>query len=141
MGNHLNANGFVCPENWRRHGPPPSEHEIETAMAYLSLLKPASKPTLSSYGLKHSAECWGGLNGRCGYVSNGALIAAAIRLNLAIKPDGINAMVGVSSRDVRELDRVMGYYGWLKIESAQWRRWRSKTRTSLPWFLLPMEEW
>ena len=58
---------------------------------------------MSSYHLKHRAENWGKRWGGSTYVSNGALIEAAIRLGLVIRPYGINANIGVSQREVRAL--------------------------------------
>jgi hypothetical protein len=85
----------------------PDEHQIEIALAYLSRLRPTKRATMSSYSLKHCAERWERHNGRNVYVSNGALIAAAIRLELTIIPHGINASIGVSRRDVAALDKIM----------------------------------
>jgi hypothetical protein len=50
---------------------------------------------LGSYGLKHQAERWGG-----DYVSNGALIAAAIQLGFEVKriPGTPNALINVAGR-------------------------------------------
>jgi hypothetical protein len=83
----------------------PDEKEVETAIAYLSRLTPTKRPTCSSYFLKHRAEKWGKYHGMQSYVSNGALIEAAIRLRLPIKPININADIGVSIRDVRTLGK------------------------------------
>lgn len=103
------SNGFYL-SNGKPHprgcyGPsnPPREKEVETALAYLSQLKPTKQPTCGSYYLKHRAERWGRYNGMEPYVSNGALIEAAIRLGLTIKPLNINADIGVSKRDVKTL--------------------------------------
>jgi hypothetical protein len=54
--------------------------------------------------LKHRAENWGNQHGMESYVSNGALIEAAIRLGLTIKPVNINANIGVSVKDVKALE-------------------------------------
>jgi hypothetical protein len=140
----LDASGFIGP--WRQHSPsnePPCPHEIGTAIAYLSLLKPTTKPTEGSYGLKHSAEWWGGLNRHSPYVSNGALIAAAILcgLRVEVSRSGINALIGVSARDVSELDEVMGRGLLPRIPRAMWLRWRTKTFCPLPRMMLPREEW
>ena len=84
----------------------PTEDEIAAAVAYLIQLRPTTKrPMYSSYSLKHRAESWGRYNGREPYVSNGALIAAAVRLQLPIFPHGINAEIGVSRSDVDALTK------------------------------------
>lgn len=57
-------------------------------------------PCRGSYGLKHLAEQWWGSR-RTGkpYVSNGAMIAAALDLGLAIsKPDGPNVVIRLPRR-------------------------------------------
>jgi hypothetical protein len=54
--------------------------QVETAMAFLGLLKPTRRPTTGSGTLKHHAEDWGSINGLCLYVSRGALTVAAIAL-------------------------------------------------------------
>jgi hypothetical protein len=103
------SNGFYQPDGKpHRSGlyaapEAPDEKEVETAIAYLSRLTPTKKPTCSSYFLKHRAEKWGKQHSMQRYVSNGALIEAAIRLGLSIKPIRINADIGVSIRDVRTL--------------------------------------
>jgi hypothetical protein len=103
------SNGFYlpdgrpCPGGFYRGRTPPIDREVKTAIAYLSQLTPTKRPTYSSYYLKHRAENWGKRHGHCSYVSNGALIEAAIRLGLTIKPISINAHIGVSVRDVKAL--------------------------------------
>lgn len=105
------SNGFYLmdgrPHPLGCYGPPksPCEKQVETAVAYLSQLKPTKQPTSSSYYLKHRAEQWGRRHGMEPYVSNGALIEAAIRLGLTIKPLHINADIGVSIRDVKALGK------------------------------------
>jgi hypothetical protein len=117
----VNANGFYRDDKDKRG--PPAEDEVETAVAYLSLVKPTKRcNNLNSYALKHDAEEWGGRNGKCNYVSNGALIAAAIRLGLRIKPcsdTSLNAYIGVSRSDVRRIgeeleQRRVGSDAWYK---------------------------
>ncbi len=105
----LDSNGFYlmdgrpAPHGCYDQPQPPADDQTETALAYMSQLKPTKRPTYSSYYLKHHAEEWGRRHGHCSYVSNGALIAAAIRLKLVIKPTGINADIGVSRHDVKAL--------------------------------------
>jgi hypothetical protein len=90
-----------------RYGPP-EDDQVKTAIAFLSQVRPSKRPTISSYILKHRAEDWGKRNGLEPYVSNGAMIAAAIRLDLVIERHGINATIGVSKRDVRTLRERYG---------------------------------
>jgi hypothetical protein len=103
------SNGFYlpggkpCPSGCYSAPHAPENDQVETALAYLSQLTPTKRPTYSSYYLKHRAESWGKCHGHSSYVSNGALIEAAIRLGLTIKPTGINAGIGVSVRDVKAL--------------------------------------
>jgi hypothetical protein len=107
----FDSNGFYLTDGSRDphgfYGPPrpPDADQVETALAYLSQLGRTKQPTFSSYYLKHRAEGWGRFFAETNYVSNGALIAAAVRLGLVIKPFGINAGIGVSKRDVDRLYR------------------------------------
>ncbi|MCA6109593.1 hypothetical protein [Bradyrhizobium cenepequi] len=74
-------------------------------MAFLRMFRPTKKGTFSSYWLKHEAERWGGRNGMRHYVSNGALLLAALLLRLTVEPHrrpSPNAMIGLSKRDVRK---------------------------------------
>jgi hypothetical protein len=89
-----------------------SEHdfaEIATAILYLQHCIRTKTPTAFSYGLKHRVEGWGRRRGYAPYVSNGALIAAALYLGVKVKPLGEgnpNAFIGVSRRSVRWLERM-----------------------------------
>jgi hypothetical protein len=88
----------------RRNDPSPIRpEEVATAMAFLQMLKPTQRAYVSSYTLKHAAENWGRKVGLCAYVSNGALILAALMLGLIVRPyDGWlnpNAAIGVSRAD------------------------------------------
>jgi hypothetical protein len=71
----------------------------------LRRFRPTKRGTYSSYLLKHEAERWGGRTGMCRYVSNGALIAAALFLGLSVEdypPSWLtspNARIGISKRD------------------------------------------
>lgn len=80
--------------------------EVATAIAFLCRCRPTKTTSLSSYGLKHAAERWGEANGAEPYVSNGALIAAALYLGLRVKlyNASLNAMIEVNRVDVQELD-------------------------------------
>jgi len=52
-----------------------------------------------SYGLKHAAEAWSRTAyGDKAYVSNGAMIAAAIASGWSVEPDGINAWLKPPAR-------------------------------------------
>jgi hypothetical protein len=81
--------------------------QVATAMAFLQMLRPTQRAYVSSYSLKHAAENWGCKVGLCSYVSNGALILAALMLGLIVRPyDGWlnpNAAIGVSKRDFRRI--------------------------------------
>jgi hypothetical protein len=104
---NINANGRTR----ERDGIPATE--IATAGAYLRLLTPRKTVprggVLSSYGLKHHAEDWGRANGMAPYVSNGALIAAAVALGLPVRTGGSadnpNVAVGVRAADVERIAR------------------------------------
>lgn len=72
---------------------------VEVAMDYLNGLptvKATSRRARGSYELKHKAEKTEKSRALHGYVSNGCLIAAAYMLELDVKPDGINATIGVT---------------------------------------------
>jgi hypothetical protein len=76
-------------------------HEIETAMRFLSPLGKTSKPTYSSYYLKHVLE-----DHLRRYVSNGAFIVACIASDFVVEPYGdgsLNAGIGISRRDIQKL--------------------------------------
>jgi hypothetical protein len=89
--------------------------EVETAFEFLSMLTPTKLPTRSSYALKHFAEAWGRRHELCRYVSNGALIAAAVWLGYTVEPRGPiwqpnnpNAGIGVSRRDLKRMLAAAG---------------------------------
>jgi hypothetical protein len=67
-------------------------------VAWLRLVPKVQQPRRSSYYLKHAAEKWAGA-----YISNGALIAAAVHLGFAIEraPSNINAQIGVTALEPR----------------------------------------
>jgi hypothetical protein len=79
--------------------------QVEDASDFLSLLAPTKTARVCSYVLKHIAEHWAG-----SYISNGALIMAALALGLVVETyppswgDNPNVAVGVSrkSLDARE---------------------------------------
>jgi hypothetical protein len=79
--------------------------QVATAIAFLNPIYKTQQPTMSSYGLKHFCETWGEASGLCPYVSNGALIAAAVWLGIKIKRlGGPNVGVAVRKRDVWMMD-------------------------------------
>jgi hypothetical protein len=84
--------------------PEAGKDEAETALAYLSLLKPTKQPTYSSTYLKDCAGSWGKRHGHSPYVSHDALIEAATRLGLTFKPfKDSDADIGASVCDVQAL--------------------------------------
>jgi hypothetical protein len=71
--------------------------EFDRAVAWLSMVPKRKSPNRldgHSYGLKHAAEEWAGA-----YITNGALIAAAVHLGFPIVqcPSAINCWIGVAS--------------------------------------------
>ncbi|MCK1677763.1 hypothetical protein [Bradyrhizobium sp. 150] len=84
--------------------------QVLTAVAFLRMFTPTKRAYYSSYYLKHAAKNWGGRVGLCAYVSNGALILAALMLGLVIKPYrgwlNPNAAIGISKRDFRRFTGV-----------------------------------
>jgi len=88
--------------------------EVELCLDYLANLRPNKHPNVSSYVLKHAAERWSRRGGGSGtYVSNGALIVAAILKGLPIKHTprllfrlgNINCEFAVSVADMRNMER------------------------------------
>ncbi|MET3993354.1 hypothetical protein ABID65_005006 [Bradyrhizobium sp. S3.9.2] len=83
--------------------------QVQTAIAFLRLFRPTKRGTYSSYFLKHEAERWGQRKGFCCYVSNGALLCAALHLGLVIDeyrdrfPTSPNARIGISRRDFKKV--------------------------------------
>jgi hypothetical protein len=86
----LCCNGMGLGDNWRdikafekdRNNLSPAN--VATAIAYLRQCRPAKRPIVSSYHLKHLAERWGRENGVQPYIANGELIAAAVFVGLKI---------------------------------------------------------
>jgi hypothetical protein len=80
--------------------------QIETAMAFLRLLRPTKILTIGSGTLKHNCETWGSVNGLCAYVSRGALTAAAVAMGYHMRAYtvGPHVEIGVSLRDLRKLN-------------------------------------
>lgn len=88
------------------NGAPVDREQFELACAYLQAF---ARPLRSfyvrrgSYGLKHSAEAWAG-----GYVSNGALIAAAIALGFRHRRDPGHNPNCVFNLKIRRRPRPIG---------------------------------
>ena len=85
-------------------------HEVREAARWLA--KNRRRATInrkySSYQLKHFAE----KTAEGGYISNGALIAAAYYLGFDVEPDGghsPNACLNISSKTVTPLRAAVGY--------------------------------
>ena len=82
----VTANGLVSKYNksgWEKREPP--DDEILLCVEWLEKFARPQKGInhkMGSYGLKHVVENWAG-----SYVSNGAFIAAAMRLEYRIEPD------------------------------------------------------
>ncbi|WP_152033411.1 hypothetical protein [Bradyrhizobium sp. DOA9] len=95
---HYRGNHPVEPRSIR-------DDEVATAMAFLRRFHPTKKGTASSYWLKHEAENWGRKNGMSGYVSNGAMLIAALLLGFTVLPHrspSPNAQIGLSKRDIHK---------------------------------------
>lgn len=78
-------------------------------MEFLSQLISTKTPRTSSYQLKHVGEDWGKRYGLCRYISNGAMIVAALALELPVEEAGPwelfnpNCLIGVSAISVRNM--------------------------------------
>lgn len=87
--------------------------QVATAIAFLSMFEPTKTGRISSYCLKHAAERYGGRRGLCSYVSNGALIAAALQLGFVVEeypmgygPQSPNAKIGVGLREFKKFSNT-----------------------------------
>jgi hypothetical protein len=84
--------------------------QIETAVAFLSMLTPTKTPRIGSGNLKRDAENWGRRHGLANYISRGALTAAAVALGLVVKSYGPwfamnpHVAIGVSLKDLRRIN-------------------------------------
>lgn len=95
----------------RAHLPRAAE-EVATAIAFLrDACERTRTARRSSYSLKHDAERWGGERGMAAYLSNGALITAALHLGLRVEPWGgerpellghVSPNAGVGARPLSE---------------------------------------
>jgi hypothetical protein len=73
---------------------------VAMAISFLQRCRRTQKPSVGSYGLKHSIEHWGGR-----YVANGEAILAAAWLDFDFEPSiGPNADIAVNCWDVARLD-------------------------------------
>lgn len=97
-------------------GGDPYDREVQTAVAFLRLLKPtkaAAYHSPGSYGLKHAAETWGRYHRMEPYVSNGALIAAAVSLGYPVRHfirNDPNVAIGIHRRSLRPLLAIVNEY-------------------------------
>lgn len=81
--------------------------EVATAIAFLRQCRKLKRPNHGSYYLKHVAERWGCDNGMQAYVTNGALIVAAVFLGFVVEWEGnygLNVGIAIADRDVKRLD-------------------------------------
>ena len=94
----INANGVIIPQG--ASGAVPSEEEVNICMEFLRQCLRTKRGRAYSYGLKHVIQRWAGK-----YVSNGATIAAAIRLGLTTTHErgGPNCWIGVRVRSIEKL--------------------------------------
>jgi len=81
--------------------------QVETALAFLEHCRKAPRARVSSYTLKHTVERWGSSVGASAYVTNGAMVAAAIYAGFVVRPVGgegnPNARIGINASDVARL--------------------------------------
>ena len=98
----------------RGHFAPVISHEISTdevvtAIEFLSQLDGTKTGRVDSYRLKHVGEDWGKRHDLAGYISNGALIVAALAIELVVEPcgppwsDSPNVLIGVSEKSLKRL--------------------------------------
>jgi hypothetical protein len=93
--------------------------EVAAAARWLRAQKPSEKfnPFASSYGFKHQAERWSKEHGGAPYISNGALIAAAIGLGFKVRhiPRTLNVEMALDERALRGLPprELTPFYLWL----------------------------
>ena len=82
-------------------------------MLFLSMLTATKTGRVDSYLLKHASESWCQRRGEAvRYISNGAMITAAVALGLVTEAcgpawaDNPNVLIGVSERSVRRIMMV-----------------------------------
>src|SRR5438270_12578567 len=84
----LSADGIVPVSGARCHQPIMAA-EVECAADFLSILAPIETARVDSYALKHACEDWCREHDeRRRYISNGALMVAALALGLPVQPCG-----------------------------------------------------
>jgi hypothetical protein len=82
---------------------------VVTAIEFLSQLDGTKTGRVDSYRLKHVGEDWGKRHDLAGYISNGALIVAALAIELVVEPcgppwsDSPNVLIGVSEKSLKRL--------------------------------------
>ncbi|WP_182375311.1 hypothetical protein [Pseudomonas putida] len=121
----LSSNGFIthrtrdCFERMRvdTFKSPRFALEFDDCCRVLATAKRVKTPTVGSYGLKHTVERLVG-----NYISNGALICAAIALGFTTKHSGPNVLVGVSMQTWRAWQKQSQCRGWVERDQrpADW---------------------
>jgi hypothetical protein len=87
--------------------------QVQTAIAFLSMLTPTKTARIGTGSLKHLAEDWGRRQGFATYISRGALTAAAVALGLAVRRYGPwfatnpHVAIGVSLRDLKRINTAI----------------------------------
>jgi hypothetical protein len=102
------ANGFRGFPGTRRT--PVSDKQVAVCVEFFRQCRPTktfSRRSPVSYALKHVVENWARRNKCGGYVSNGALIIAALAVGLRIRPHryGPNATIGLRREDIDRLTK------------------------------------
>ncbi|MGA3562694.1 YozE family protein [Melissospora conviva] len=90
--------------------------QVRIAYAWLGTLHPAGdRPWLSSYGLKHDGE-----NAGIGYVTNGAMIAAAYLAGAPVRvhPGSLNVGIGVSLTPAKMPAPDGSFTSWLAVQAG-----------------------
>jgi len=96
-------------DGFKANGRPLIDNEIQLCRQFLrENFVPLKTKTRGSYGLKHVVE-----NAVKTYISNGALIAAAILEGYKYEQDGINAHIYCRQKQKWETRRRSGFVWWL----------------------------
>ena len=103
---YLTCNGFSRPKDPLEMFSDGTLNQFEIAKAWLSMCdrRKTVNRNNSSYGYKHMVEDWAGT-----YISNGAMIAAAIAMDIKVEPchyASLNAYFAISSLSVRYLAKL-----------------------------------
>lgn len=69
-----------------------------------------SNSPISSYLKRLFESQFAGEDGRCGYITNGALVQAALELNLPIKDRGLDAKIGINIGELRAHRKMVKGY-------------------------------